>query len=461
MPSAGTGGIENGAGASAAGAAPTTDVLVKVNPAQQVGNIGARFAGLSYEKSHVNTNFFRSDNTALIQLFKLLGPGVLRVGGNSVDSTTWAPAGAGDTAGVIAPADVDALAGFAKAAGWTVIYGVNMAADSATAAAAEATYAAKALGTSLAGFEIGNECDLYHSNGHRPTTWTYADFVTDWQSLRAAMHTAAPNALFTGPASASNYKGFTVPFAKDAAADIVLLTQHYYRGNGQAAGSTLTELLQPDPALISMLDALNTAATTNHISQGYRLSEANSFYNGGAPGISDGYGTSLWVIDFLFTNALHGGVGVNLHGGGNGTGYTPIADTGQEVVGVRPDYYGMLLFTLAGGGPLLATTTNAGGLNFTAYAVAAPDGSTRLVLVNKDPTETAHVAVSLGAAGSSATELLLTGAELGETSGYTLGGQTVAADGTFLPNARLNVPVSGDSLDVDVPPASAALLQVK
>ena len=459
---AGAAGLEDAAGAPATGgsggsAGPTVGVSVTVKPTQHVGNVGARFAGFSYEKNRVATSFFRPNNTALIQLFKLLGPGVLRVGGNTADETTWAPGGKGATQPLIAPADVDALAGFAKAAGWTVIYGVNMATNSASAAAAEAAYAAKALGPSLAGFEIGNECDLYHSNGLRPKAWTYTDFVKEWQTLRVAMHAAAPSAPFTGAAATST--SFSVPFAKDAAADIVLLTQHYYRGNGQSASSTLTELLKPDPALITSLDALHTAATGNHVKQGYRLAETNSFYNGGAPGVSNAYGAALWMIDFLFTNALHGSSGVNLHGGGNGTGYTPIADAGEQVVGVRPDYYGMLLFTLAGSGPLLSTTTNTGGLNFTAYAVAASGGSTRLVLVNKDATRTAHVAVSLGAAATSASELLLTGARLSETSGYTLGGKTIGIDGTFDPEARV-VPVSGDLLDVNVPPASAVLLQV-
>jgi hypothetical protein len=446
--------------AGAGGTGPTVSVSVTIDPAKNVGKIGARFAGLSYEKSHVNTSFFTPTNTALIKLFKLLGPGVLRVGGNSVDKTTWDAQGAGQTSGAIAPSDVDGLAGFAKASGWTVIYAVNLAADSAPTGAAEAAYAATALGDQLAGFEIGNEVDLYHSNGIRPTTWTYADFVTDWQKFYAAMHAAAPKALFTGPASASNYKGFTAPFAADATADIALLTQHYYRGNGQSPGSTIAELLEPDPALITMLDALNAAAAANHLTEGYRLAETNSFYNGGAPGISNGYGTALWVIDFLFTNALHGSVGVNLHGGGNGTGYTPIADTGQQVVGVRPDYYGLLFFTLAGSGELVSTTTNAGGLNFTAYTVLASDGSRRVVLVNKDANATSHVTVNLGEAATSATALFLTGTELSATSGFELAGTTVLPDGTFVPRSAADVPVSGSSLELDVPAASAALLQV-
>jgi hypothetical protein len=440
---------------------PSTNASVHIDPSTQVGVVGPGFAGLSYEKSHLNTGFFTPTNTALIGLLKLLGPSVLRIGANSVDRTTWSATGTGNTTGVISPPDVDALAGFVKATGWTVMYGVNMAADDPTAAAAEAAYAAKSLGASLYGFEIGNEPDLYHSNGDRPTTFTYANFVTQWNTFHAAMHASAPAALFTGPASAFNYTGYTVPFAKDEAASIVLLTQHYYRGNGQLASSTLAELLQPDPALITQLGALHTAATTNHISRGYRMSECNSFYNGGAPGISNGYGTALWVVDYLFTLALHGSTGANFHGGGNGTGYTPIADASNMVVGVRPDYYGMLLFSLAGQGHVVSATVTVTGVNFTAYAIALADGSTTVVLVNKDETETVHTSVDLGATVPSASLTLLTGPALSATMGYTIGGTSIPNDGSWTASSTPTVPVSGSMVTIDVPPTSAVLVRAR
>jgi hypothetical protein len=471
-----SGGVQGGGGASGAGGvggndgntradgggqSPVTVASVKVDRAKKAGTIGPGFAGLSYEKSHLNNSFFTPDNAALIGLFKLLGPSVLRIGGNSVDTTTWAPAGKGKTLNVIAPPDVDALAGFLRAANWSVIYAVNMAADDPSAAADEAAYAAKALGAQLYGFEVGNETDLYHSNGDRPTNWTYADYLAQWKTFYSTMQAAAPSAAFTGPAAASNYKVFTVPFANDAAADIVLLTQHYYRGDGKAATSTLAELLQPDPALITMLDALSTASTTNHMARGYRLAEANSFYNGGAPGISDGYGTALWVLDFLFTNALHGSAGVNFHGGGTGTGYTPIADNKSVVVEARPDYYGMFLFTQAGQGDLYATTVTIAGVNFSAYTLGLADGTTSVVLVNKDEVQTVRATVALGKAAASAALTLLTGPSLASTTGFTVGGAAIASDGSWTAAPTPDISVMGTTLVVDVPPASAALLRVQ
>ncbi len=86
----------------------------------RTGVIGPGFAGLSYEKSQMANPFFSPGNTDAIGLFKLIGPSLLRIGGNSVDKTTWMPNGAGRTSGQVAPSDIDALAGFLKATGWQV-----------------------------------------------------------------------------------------------------------------------------------------------------------------------------------------------------------------------------------------------------------------------------------------------------------------------------------------------------
>jgi len=124
--------------------------------------IGPAFAGLSYEKSELYGPLFTASNSGLIGMFNRLGTSVLRIGGNSVDRNVWTPNGPGQTAGQIAPSDVDSLAAFVKAAGWQCLYGINLggAATGATTpalAAAEVAYAAQQFGSSLLGTEIGNE----------------------------------------------------------------------------------------------------------------------------------------------------------------------------------------------------------------------------------------------------------------------------------------------------------------
>jgi hypothetical protein len=450
-----------------ADARPQLAAMIAVDPTTTVGAIGPAFVGLSYEKSHLRQGLFRGDNAALVALFELLGPSILRVGGNSVDETVWqsydggAPAPDASAPQTITAADVDGLAAFAVAAGWKVLYGVNMKLASPSVDADEAAYVGRALGSALYGWEIGNECDLYTAVVASPGAWTYAAFTSSWQTFEGALATSVPGTSFTGPASASHYATWTVPFASDEASAIVLLTQHYYIANGQATTSTIDLLLSPNAGLTAELQALSKATAANHIANGFRLSECNSFYGGGAPGVSNAYASALWAVDFLFANAQNGSSGVNFHGGGNSAGYTPIADANGAVVGARPIFYGMLLFSMAGQGPLLKTTGAPTSTNFSAYAIRTAASETRVVLSNKDPATTVLATVDVGRPVGSATAIRLEGPALAGTTGVTLAGATIGADGSFAPGGPATAPVSGTTFVVEVPPASAALVVAK
>jgi hypothetical protein len=420
-------------------------------------SVDASFIGLSYEKGHLSSGLFAGGDADLLALFARLGPSVLRIGGNSVDRTTWTPAGPGGVVAQVAKPDVEALAAFVHASKWKVIYGLDFAGSTAAIAADEASYAAGALGDDLFGFEIGNEPDLYSKNGDKPPTYTYADFTTAWSSFASAISSAVPSASFTGPASASDYTKWTIPFAKDEASSLRLLTQHWYRGDGKNPTSTIDLLLAPDPSLLTEIDALVAAAKADAIAGGVRFAETNSFYNGGAPGVSNGFGSALWVIDYAFTHAEHGSSGINLHGGGNGTGYTPIADTGATVVGPRAEYYGMLLFSMAMPGAVLDVKTTTTSTSVRVHAVVAPDGGTRVVIVNVDRVARIHATIDLGIAATHARSILLTAPSLDATTAFTLGGVTLGADGTGTP-ASVDVATSGRTVTIDVPTGSAMLL---
>jgi hypothetical protein len=425
--------------------------------ASQVGTIGPAFAGLSYEKSSMGVPRFTPDNAKLIGLFKRLGTSLLRIGGNSVDRTLWVPGGTGRTGGQVAPADVDALAGFLEATGWSVLYGVNLATSTPSAAADEVAYAAQSLGDSLHGIEIGNEPDLY--GGHYFPSWNLQDFELRWQQFRTAILQAAPHVALTGPASASSIPTWTLPFGQYVGKQqIALLTQHYYRGSGQSPSATASYLVSPDAALVKDLSELQQGAT--QIGVPYRLAETNSFFGGGAPGVSNSYASALWVVDHLFNIALSGGAGANLHGGGNSNGYTPIADDNGSVVEARPEYYGILLFTLAGPGTLLGTTLSTGGLNATAYAVQASDGSLRLVVVNKDATQNLNLSIDCGRTVSSAALMAMTGPSLTATTGVLIQGASVGADGSFQPQAAYDLSVSGSHVSCYVGVLSAVMIRV-
>jgi hypothetical protein len=459
----------DGGGPTATGT--TVNGTVVVTPAQVVGAVPPRFVGLSFEKSHLTDSFFTPSNAPLIAFFNLLGPSILRIGANSVDVTSWdagaAPTDAAVLGTAIGTADVDGLAGFLTATSWKAIYAVGLKSSTPAAAVAEATYAVSKLGSSLYGLEVGNEIDLYGLS--------QAQAFTNWEGEADAIRAALPNAMLTGPATAGD--GYIPPFAKSEASRISLLTQHYYRADGESAASTMAQLLTPDPNLSAMLKTMATAATGNAISNGFRIDECNSYYNHGAAGVSNAFGAALWILDFLFTNALAGSTGVNLHGGGTGQDgtrpfyYSPIEEADGVVTNAQPVFYGMLLFNLAGTGNLLATTASASGadggaLNFTAYTIATTgagtgSGASNVVIVNKDAATSVKATVQAGKSFTSASALYLQAAGLDAVSGVTLAGAAISNAGAWSPGRPIGLALAGTAVDVVVPAASAVVVHLE
>jgi autotransporter-associated beta strand protein len=427
----------------------STNAGVVLNPA---------FCGLSYEKGELTGDLFVSTDTALIKMFGQIGPAILRVGGNSVNTTCW---GGISNQTPITAAEVDAFAGFVKAlpTNWHVIYGINMSVNSPSNGAAEAAYAANALGSSLLGFEIGNEPDLYYENGIRATNFTYAQFLSQWQTFALAISNAVPGSVLTGPASAGNTEGYTVPFAGNEAGVISMVTQHYYRANGQSPSSTLALLLQPDTSLPGTVSDIAAAASAAKLPLGFRMDECGSFYNGGAPNVSDAYGAALWTLDFMFTCAINGCQGVNFHGGGDGTGYTPIADNGTTVVQARPEFYGLKMFSLLPQGSAISPGLMLGSkINFTAYGVRQANGGIAALLDNKETNDQVEVAINLGPDVTAAQMIELTGTALDSTNGYTIGGAEINANGSWTGGVQSVIPATNGQLTVIVPTISAVLL---
>ena len=426
------------------------------------GTIPPRFMGLSYEKSAMTYSYFHVSNRHLISLFRLLGDGVLRIGGGSVDQVMWTPDATG-THLQVTPVEIKALASFLEAAGWPCIYGVNFATSTPAQAAEEVAYAVSVLGSNLLGIEIGNEPDEYGVPGNFfAGNWTFEDYLARWNLFRSAILQSAPNVAITGPAVAggNHITTWTLPFGQEAtAAEITLLTQHYYRDyHSVGVSPTAAFLISPDSQLTGELAILNAGAQQLGIP--YRISECNSFNNGGVPGVSNSYASSLWVIDFLFDVALGGGTGINMHGGGRSPGYTPIADDSGGVIEARPEYYGLLLFALAGPGTLLETQLSAGTVDATAYAVRTPSGGLNLVVVNKDTLQNLILTIATNQNIQLATLQTMTGASLAATSGITIQGATVNPDGSFFPISPGTLTPAGTQTTCFIPALTAALISI-
>jgi hypothetical protein len=444
---------------------------VTVDPSTTVGTIGPDFAGFSYEKTHITNGSLASTNTNLIALHKLLGSPMMRLGANDVEVCSWGGTGAAPTQPsgppfmhTIYTGMVDELCGFLAATGTRVVYGVNFKLNDVTASAAEAAYVMGKCPPSIFAFEIGNEID---KNG----SWTAQQ--TQYESFGTAI-LAAPGALLAGPGSTGgSYSSFSVPFAESESAKfgsmLTLLTQHYYVAGAGSAGATAASLQAVSSTFQNLVTTMNGAATSNSIPNGYRLGETNTFSGHGQAGVSDTLIAGLWALDQMFVIAKSGGSGVNFDGGEIGMDGTrpfydePIQETNGLVVQVQPEYYGMLLFTQAGQGPMVSTAVNTNITNFTAYAVK-PNGFISVVLNNRSDTSGVSATVDLGSPVSSSSAIYLEGMPSGSLTApagsVTLAGALVTAAGEWNRNPPYIQATSGNTVSVYVPPASAALVRV-
>jgi hypothetical protein len=164
-------------------------------------------------------------------MFRLLGTGVLRLGGGSVDQLLWTN-NATDTHEQITVANIRDLAGFLVATGWSCIYGANLITSTPALAAEEVAVAVSDLGANLIGIEIGNEPDEYAvTRNFLEGYWTFQDFLALWNSFRSAILQVNPNVSFAGPASGgvAYISSWTLPFGHAlTSSELVLLSQHYY-----------------------------------------------------------------------------------------------------------------------------------------------------------------------------------------------------------------------------------------
>jgi len=363
------------------------------------------FTGLSYESAQLaNPEFFSAKNTQLIELFRGLSPsGNLRLGGGSSEFTTYSdsdPAGpppfdvfGPDTSTTVKHGTVTTglalrnLRAFLDATGWSCLYGLNLGQGTKENAAAEASAAFRILGPRLLALQIGNEPDSFR-NRYRPATWGPADYIAEWSSFRDAIVAAAPGAKFAGP-DISNKVAFLTAFAQEAPKhkDVVLLTGHYYAmGPAGSAGATLDQLAEANPRQATMheagFDAVAEAMKTAGLP--FRMSEGNSCWNGGQPGVSDTLASALWCADTMLRFAAMGWCGVNLHGGGNGF-YTPIAGAPSTGFSKRPEYFGIQLAQSLAGASFLDAKLTGAGPHVTAYALERA-GHRRIAVINKDDT---------------------------------------------------------------------------
>jgi hypothetical protein len=419
------------------------------------------FVGLSYEVQQLaDPSFFSAQNGGLIREFKALSStGVLRLGGNTSEFAYWKPTPdspepkhpevrevTGEPKAQYYAVTAEAvrnLAEFLQATGWTCLYGIGMGTNTPARAAEEAAFVAATLGNRLQYFQVGNEVDLFARHLRDPKTWSAKTYMEEWLTLARAIAARVPAAKFGMPDVVGAVSWLTEIADQwpsiQGPPQVTTLTHHYYFG-GPATNPdvNIPNLLKP----ATMQKVQNTAniatAAASRIGARVRMTEGNTCYRGGKPGVSDVFAAALWSADYSLLLASNDYSGINLHGGtgksvANSVGgalpgdalleangetpeqiaahphpfYTPIATFGSDYA-LEPVAYGLRFAGSFSGGTLLksefSTKLQDAGVNATAYAAKLSGGRTSVIILNKDAAVDLEVELDFGRGVSGAVE---------------------------------------------------------
>jgi hypothetical protein len=242
-------------------------------------------------------------------------------------------------------------------------------------------------------------------------------------------------------------------------------------------GVTAQRLLAPDRKVDREMPRLIREAGETHLE--YRMTEGNSCYRGGKPGVSNAFCSALWAADYLLRLAGFGCAGVNLHGGGAGvirsslgghlpgemlapdgaalaaedSFYTPIAGSRATGFKARPVFLGMKLAGTLAGGRLRPVSFDPAPVNASAWAADMPDGGTRLVLINKDARQKLQLSIP---SAHAAKLWRLQAPGLTATAGVTLAGAEITSGKTWRPAAEEPLARKNGELQLELAPGSGA-----
>jgi len=450
-------------------AAEPSPVKITLDTAAPGAAINENFAGLSFETqmllpSKDGKYYFSPNNKPLIALFHQLGISSLRIGGNTADRPTVPIPG---------PTDIDQLFAFAKAADVKVIYTLRLREGSLDNAATIARYVWQKHRSLLECFAIGNEPNVFAKE--------YPVYREEWQKYLDAIVAAsnAPGAKLCGPSATPGKTAWARDFAGDfgRSGRIAFISQHDYPGG---AGNRATNVVAARDQMLSpawlagyrkFYNAFVPAAKTNGL--GYRIEEANNFFNGGAKDVSDTFAAALWALDYLHWWAAHDALGINFHTGDqvaagermNPCRYASFLSS-ESGYHVQPIGYAIKAFTLGSRGRTLPVVIESKPeLNLTAYAVLAADRSLWVTIINKEHGQAAHdadAALVVDKSYSNGTMFLLAGPDrdVAAKSGVTLGGVEIKDDASWEGKAQsLPLPTAGE-FKFALPPATAAIIQL-
>jgi hypothetical protein len=294
------------------------------------------------------------------------------------------------------------------------------------------------MGSRLLSFQVGNESDFFAGNPlFRERGFNFDAYLSGYNEFVRAVREKVPDAPFSGPDTANNLD-WIEQFARRAEKPIVLLTGHYYAmGPAKDPAMDAARLLSPNPQLEQQIGVVKKAVVDSGGIR-FRMTEGNSCFGGGKPGVSDAFASALWGADYMLHVASAGYAGVNLHGGGDGY-YTPIETLTDTSAKPRPLFCGMQ-FANHFAGIDIAQYPLPRETGVTAYAGRSSSGNVRIGLINKSPNEVHLRVPNALAKGTHSTEMTLTAPDIAAKQGISfVPSQKTTADVFLLPpySARL------------------------
>ena len=293
------------------------------------------------------------------------------------------------------------LGQLARATPLSLLFDLNLAARSPQMAQAVGRELQRTVPrSSVTGFEIGNEPDLYviglvgnrfiKRGGDSPFQWALkyraSAYGSDFARYVSALQTVWPHVSYAGPSQASG----RTDFARHALSTgkLSMLTVHRYQFNACLGPTGLT---YPSQAkyLSGTASRVFAAASQSLVSLAHRaglplrVTEFGSAICGGRAGVTNTYATALWAADTIFNLMAQGVDGVNVH---LRESYPNSAlNASPAGITANPLYYGMLLVTktLGPGAQLMRVSTAPTTANVSVWAVRDRHHTTRVLLLNE------------------------------------------------------------------------------
>jgi hypothetical protein len=460
-----------------------------IGPTPSTVPVPRSFFGISTE--YWTLPLFERDTRVFERVLSLLhvagdGPLILRIGGDSADHSFWSPRDQKmpDWAFALTPAYLARLRALVQRDRVKLIVDLNLLTDSAFTAAAWARAAETSLPRgSIAGFEIGNEPDLYERRywvdmtarsplvpRPMPFDLTPATYVADFAAYARVLGEGSPDIPLVGPAVGHPRLGLPFISALIAAErpELGMVTGHLYpyskcvKNPRSSSYPTVARVLSRHATSAFASDLTPAVTLAHQAGLKFRLTEFNSVTCGGKVGVSNTFATALWAPDALFTAMRAGVDGANLHVRDD-TINAPFT-IGRSGLSPRPLLYGLEMFTRTLGpqAQLVKLHLTAGrSLNLSAWAVQIKGHILHVLLIDKG-SRAVRVDLRLPTNATGTVQRLLAPSAYSR-SGVTLDGQQLnyAGDWTGTPRSETIVPSPRGAYELTVPRRSAALLSVR